>query len=132
MIIRFFETTLSKIIWNPNMYEGIWQSVLSIANGLQNLGLRGILDHMDDLDDLHWSLTYRFCFFLDLAGSHLPLEFFDEVENDLDSNVVFFLEMQEQDEGIKTKKEFITDALLKAKTKALAFERHGIFTDQVF
>ena len=102
MVIRFFETALSKTIWNNTEYEGIWQSVLSIANGLHMLGVNGVLDHMDDLDDMLWSLTHRFSFFIDLTGSSMPLSFFEEIENDLDSRVIFLLESQEQDEGIKS------------------------------
>jgi hypothetical protein len=131
IIIRFFETTLSKTIWNHLAYEGIWESVISIANGLQLLGVHGILDHMDDLDDLLWSLVHRFCFFLDLAGSSLPISFYEEIESDLASKVIFFLETPEQDEGIKSKKETLTETLMRAKTKALAFEKTGLFTDQL-
>ena len=129
--IRFFEIALSKTIWDENSPEGIWDSVNTIANGLQLLGIHGIVDHMDDLDDMLWSLTYRFSWFLDLIGSKLPLEFYEEIEFDLESKVIFFLESQEQDEGIKTKKEVIAEAVLKAKAKAIAFEEQGIFTDQI-
>ena len=112
-------------------YQGIWESVLRIANGLQLLGVHGILDHMDDLDDLLWSLVHRFSFFLDLAGSSLPVSFYEEIESDLAAKVVFFLEAQEQDETIKTKKTILLEALIKAKAKAIAFEQKGIFTDQL-
>ncbi|MBD3231309.1 hypothetical protein GF322_01470 [Candidatus Dependentiae bacterium] len=129
--IRFFEIALSKTIWNQLSPEGVWNSVISIANGLQLLGVHGIIDHMDDLDDMLWSLTHRFCYFLDLTGSALPLDFYEEVESDLENKVVFFLEAQEQDEEIITKKETIAQTILKAKTKAIAFEEKGIFTDQL-
>ena len=129
--IRFFEIALSKTIWNQNSPEGIWDSVNTIANGLQLLGVHGIVEHMDDLDDMLWSLTDRFCWFLDFAGSSLTLDFYEEIESDLESKVIFFLESPEQDDGIKTKKEVITEAILKAKAKAIAFEEKGIFSDQV-
>lgn len=128
VIIRFLDIALNKVIWNPKAPEGIWQSFLGLANGLQTLGAYDIINHMDDLDDLLWSLTYRFCFFLDLTGSVLPLEFFEEVERDLSNSVVFFLEVKEQDAGIKSKKEILATALLQAKTKAIAFQRQGIFS----
>jgi len=130
-VIRFLEATLGKIMWDVTSYESIWESVISISNSLLVLGTRGILDHMDDLDDLQWSLTLRFCYFLDVAGSYLPLSFFDEVESDLDSRVAFFLEAQELDEGIKSKKEVLAETLMKAKAKAIAFEKNGHFTDQL-
>jgi len=122
-IIKFFETALSKTIWNTKSYEGIWNSFLTIANQLQHLGTHLIIDHMDDLDDLLWSLTHRFCYFLELTGAYLPVTFYEEIEIDLHNQVVYFLEAQEQDDAIKTKKEILTEALIKAKTKAIAFKR---------
>jgi len=128
LIIKFFEMILNKTMWDYRRYEGIWQSVLDTAHGFQVLGSHNIIDHMDDLDDLLWSLTHRFCFFLDFAGPSLPIAFYDEIESDLENKVAFFLEEPEQDEGIKTKKETLIEALTKSKAKALAAER-GILAD---
>jgi len=122
-IIRFFETIISRAVWNTQTHEGIWDSFISIANNLQLLGAHLIIDHMDDLDDLLWSLIHRFCFFLDLTGSSLPVEFYEEIEADLEHKVVYFLEAQEQDEGIKGKKETLMEGLVQGKTKAIAFQR---------
>lgn len=130
MVVRFFELALNKAIWQMHSYEGIWTSFLTLANGLQQLGLHGVIDHMDDLDDLYWSLVHRFCFFLDLRGSTLPPQFFEEVESDLESGAVFFLEDVELDEAIKTKKEVFVEALIHAKAKSIAF-RQGILTDPI-
>lgn len=131
MLIRFLENALNKIIWDASFYEGIWESVITIANDLQVLGNYFIIDHMDDLDDLLWSLTQRFCYFLDLYGSSLPLSFYEEIEYDLRNKVVDFLEAEELDDGIKSKKSFLTYALMKAKAKSYAFEKKGLFTDQM-
>jgi len=131
LVIRFLEVALSKVMWNQTSYESIWESILAIANSIQMLGVNGIIDHMDDLDDVFWSLTYRFCYFLDLVGSGLPTSFYEEIEGDIDGGVVFFLELPEQDEGIKSKKQVLKEAVIKAKIKAIAFEKRGLFTDQM-
>jgi hypothetical protein len=128
LIIRFFEIALGKTVWNIKAPEGVWQSFLTIANNLQLLAVHGIINHMDDLDDLLWSLTHRFCFFLDFAGSGLPVSLFNEIEGDLKSCVVFFLEAKEQDDGIKSKKETLAELVLHGKTKAIAFEKAGIIS----
>ena len=130
LVIRFLEMSLSKVMWNQTSYESIWESILALANSIQMLGVNGIIDHMDDLDDIFWSLTYRFCYFLELVGSGLPSTFYEEIETDIDSGVVFFLELPEQDEGIKPKKDVLREALVKAKVKAIAYEKQGLFTDQ--
>ena len=128
LIIRFYDTAISKAIWNIKAPEGIWQSFTGIAYGLQLLGNHNTINHMDDLDDLLWTLTHRFCFFLDLTGSSLPTTFYEEMEHDLQSKAIYFLEFKEQDAGITSKKEFLIDALIQAKTRAIAFERKGIIS----
>ncbi|MFH1644651.1 MAG: hypothetical protein ABIA74_05785 [bacterium] len=126
--IKTFELLINKTIWDYQQYERIWYSVLSIANGCENLAANQIITHIDDLDELLWSLIERFCFFLDFAGAALPVSFYEIIENDLESKVVFFLEESELDEGIKTKKERLIKSLISAKAKAIAAER-GILAD---
>ncbi len=128
IIIRFLETITGRLIWDPKAPEGIWQSFITLANNLQLLGVHGIINHMDDLDDFLWSLTLRFCFFLDFTGSILPLDLYDEIEQDLSNGFISFLEAPEQDPGIKTKKELLSIALLQAKTKAYAYHKKGLLT----
>lgn len=130
-VIRFFETTLSKTVWNPKSPESIWSSFIGIGNGLKSLATNNVIKHMDDLDDLFKSLTLRFCYNIDLYGGALPLQFFEEVEHDLDHGLVLFLEAEEQDAGIKSKKDELKEHLIQAKTKALAYVKNGIISQQV-
>lgn len=123
LVIRFFELTIGRIIWNTLTPETIWPSVIAMAEGLKSLAEHNVLDHMDDLDDLFWTLTHRFCYFVELTGADLPLSFYAQVEQDLINKNVFFLESKEQDDGITSKKQFVIEALLKGKTRALALEQ---------
>jgi len=127
--MRFFDTALQRVIWYNRDSVGseiIWRSFATIATGIQKLAEHDVIHHMDDLDDLYWSLIHRFCFYLDLSGATLPLEFYEQVENQLANKTVFFLEAKEQDEGIKTKKDTLLESLFVAKVKAIAFEKRGI------
>lgn len=123
LTMRFLETALSKTMWSTQSHEGIWQSFQAIAFDLQSLGVRSVVNHMDDMDSLLWSHIHRFCYFIDLVGSHLPLEFYEEVETDLSSKMVYFLEEKEQDACIKTKKETLEEALIKGRMKSTAMHR---------
>lgn len=120
-VLRLTELMIGRIMWNSVQPTTIWPSFLAISAGLQDLGNHKLIDHMDDLDDGHWSVLLRFCYYLDLCGANLPIDFYEEVEEDLANKSIFFLEAQEQDEGIRTKKQHLAEALMKAKTKALAF-----------
>ncbi|MCK4499063.1 hypothetical protein KAU11_01040, partial [Candidatus Babeliales bacterium] len=106
-IVRFSETCLNRVMWNQTAYEGIWNSLMTTANSIYQLATYQIITHMDDLDDLYWSLTHRFCFFLDLTKGMFPTSFYEIIEGDIIDGAAFFLELGEQDEGIKSKKEFI-------------------------
>jgi hypothetical protein len=128
MVIRFYDTILNKVIWDPRKPEVIWRSFNSIAAGLQGLAQYSVINHMDDLDDLLWTLNYRFCYFLDLAGATLPTSFYQEVEQALEGKAVSFLEFKEQDEGITAKKEILSEYLLQAKARAFAYEKKGIIS----
>ena len=128
IIIKIFELSINKTIWDYQRYESIWSSVLSIANGLENLASYQVITHIDDLDELLWSLTERFCFFLDFVGAALPVSFYENIESDLENKVVFFLEEPELDEGIKTKKERLIESLTRAKLKSAAAEK-GLLAD---
>jgi len=130
IIVRFLESNLGKIIWYEDSYHTIWSSFQSIADNLYAIGRRGIINDQDNLDELWLSLVQGFCDYLDLKGAVLPVEFYEQIEDDLRNNVVFFLEVDEQDEGIKSKKEMIVEAVVRAKAKAIAFERQGVLTDQ--
>lgn len=129
ILIRFSDMIISKLIWYENDYQRIWPSFIAIADSLHAIGTRGIINDQDNLDELWDSLVKRFVWFLDFRGSTLPVEFYEQVEEDLKSNVVFFLEVDEQDEGVKTKKEIVAEAIIKGKTKAIALEQGGVFSD---
>ncbi len=123
LTLRFLETALGKTIWSTQSYEGIWHSFQAIAFDLQALGVRSVVNHMDDMDSLLWSHVHRFCYFVDLVGSHLPLEFYEEIEGDLNNKLIYFLEEKEQDAYIKTKKETLEEALVKGRMKAVAYSK---------
>ncbi len=128
VILRFVETLLDKTVWDDNSAEEIWPSFISISNNIQKMAGTGIIDHFDDLDDLLWSLTHCFCRYFTSFGISVPTTVYETIERDLRQNSVSFLEEPEQDECIKTKKEHIHEALMKAKFKAYAYEKKGIIS----
>lgn len=128
IIIKFFDTALNKLMWTTDNYENPWKAFVAISEGLMGLAETGVISHMDDLDDLLWSLTHRFCFYLDLAGASLPGDIFDDIDDDLEMGSVAFLEYDEQDEGIISKKEMLWECLAQARMRACAYLRSGIIS----
>lgn len=130
-IIRMHETILSKVMWSPQNHGSIWPSFKNIAHGLQLLGEYNVANHMDDLDDLYWSLVHRFCYFLELTGGKLPMIFYDQMQKDLEERAVYFLEYREQDEGIRSKKEILMSSIMQAKARAIAYEKKGLLISPI-
>ena len=127
-VVTFLENAIGNTMWYPQNYEGIWESVTSMAHNIHMLGANGVLNHMDDADNLLWSLVHRFGFFLDQYGAQLPRSFFAGIREAIEQKQVFFLNSPELDEGIKSKKDTLLDALTRAEAKSVAF-KHGIISD---
>lgn len=117
LILRLLESSISKTLWDSQDHQGIWDSVMTTANGLYQLSK--ILVHMDDLDDLYWQFCRRLIWFFDFSAGQLPTSFYEGVEESIKDGSAFFLELPEQDEGITTKKEFLLEAVKKAKSQAI-------------
>ena len=130
VVFRFVDTMLSRVVWYAESYEGIWPSFLAIADKLHILGIEGVLCDQDNLDDLWDTLLRRFKWFLELKGSSLPVAFYEQIEDDMESNVVPFLEADEPD-GVTPKKVILSKAIFEAKSKAIAFAKSGVITDQL-
>lgn len=131
VVLRFIETLLGKTLWDDKAAESIWPSFVCISESLQKLAANGIIDHLDDLDDTLWSLTHCFSRYITSFGVTIPTAIYEKIEIDLRNNEISFLEEPEQDEGIKTKKEHIYEALFKSKIKAYAFEKKGIISQMI-
>ncbi len=127
LVLRFFDVMLGKMMWNPTS-NSCWNTFKQIGECLNTLATYGIIQDKDDLDDLEQSLIARGIFLLDLTGSLLPLDFYTQAEQDLTSHAIAFLEEEEQDEGITSKKELLCRALLNGQIKALAHQQ-GFYTD---
>jgi hypothetical protein len=117
LIFRFLEGSINKTLWDTEDWQGIWDSLLSSANSLYKLSK--ILVHMDHLDDILWSLTRRFVWFLDFSAGQLPVAFYENVEESIRDGSTFFLELGEQDSGIQTKKDLLLEAIAKNKARGL-------------
>ena len=128
--LRVVDVMLDKLIWYDSSYQSIWPSFVSIGDELHNLGIKGIIKKQDRLDEYWDALLTRFQWFLDFRGSSLPLDFYLQAEEDLKNNVVFFLEAEEQDEGIIPKKDRLIKSLVKAKAKSISQEQKMVSSDQ--
>jgi hypothetical protein len=116
-IIRFCEIALSKLVWDPTAREETWQITKTIAEQLVAFLEHNIIDDINDLDDLHWTLLNRYCYFLELTAADMPSSFYQSVRNDLRSNgdnIILFA-LKEQDDFIEPKLSYMQRTLMAAE-----------------
>lgn len=114
------ELILQKVMWYPADYTTTWDSVVALADSLHFLVKHNLITHADDLDDLRWSLTYRFSHYLEIYGAHLPYTFLEDIHHSIIAGQSLFLEGEELDEGIIAKRDIVLGALIKAKAQSMA------------
>jgi hypothetical protein len=126
VVFRLADLLLSKTLWFIQQPESIWPSVLQAAHSISLLCSNGIINHLDDVCELHKTLISRFISFIDQSGQQLSVSWYTAIESDLSEGLVPFLENPELDGGITPKKEMLINALARGKACAIAQEQHGI------
>jgi len=121
-LVRFLEIASGKLIWNPKDHENIWHLFHSTSKNIEKLAEHTIIADLDNVDDLSWSLIHRFCFFLDIAGQSMPIDFYAKFKEKLFSANLFMFEIEEQEESIKTKELHLVHALFEGEAKARAYQ----------
>lgn len=122
-IIRFCEIALSKMIWNPQDHIKTWDITKKISNQLASLLEHNILDDVNDLDDLYWTLLHRYCYFIELTHTDMPLHFFDDIKNDINSQKSILFALEEQDLIVAPKIECFKHTLMHAEAQARSYHR---------
>jgi hypothetical protein len=127
-LIRFLELCTSKLIWSPEEPAQVWKSVKTTCSHFARLAHDGILDNADYIDDLYWSLTHRFCFFIDLCNTSLPASFYQTVQKDLLNKNVLLCKLAEQETAIISKADILMQSITAGEARARAYQQHGIVT----
>jgi hypothetical protein len=120
-VVRFLEIGLNKLVWHPEEHDKIWTNVKTIAAQLELLMEHNIIDDANDLDDLFWTLIHRFCYFIDLAHDALPSKFFETVKNDLATQQLLLVELDEQEAIITSKRDHLLHVFNAGLAKKRAF-----------
>jgi len=130
-ITKLLDTCLNKIIWSPSDKQNVWTNFITIGQAINALKDKKIIRDNDDLDDCQWTLTSRFCLFLSLSGSDLPLTFYENARDDICKGIKHLDELEEQEELITTKSTYLQDAIFQSTAKADARQDFGILSEEV-
>ena len=106
-ILRFLETCISKLVWNPTDAYDAWIAINEIATQTEQFLDKKLLSDIDAFDDICWSLIHRFCYFIDISADDISQETFIQIVNDIHNEKLILLQVEEQEDLIIHKKEFI-------------------------
>lgn len=129
-VVQFLEVSLSKLIWCPEDGDDVWKIFKSIANQLELLYKYNVIPNTESLDDLYWSLIYRFCYFLEIAGIELKHQNYALMTHDINNKKISIWYLDERDSCICTKAEYLKQAIFDADIRAHAYQS-GMISDMI-
>ena len=120
--LQICEIALSKLIWDPAQQEETWNITKKISEQLVTLLEYNILDDTNDLDDLHWTLLNRYCYFIELTATDMPETFYKTIRHDIRSNDLVLFALKEQDYIVEPKLSYMQRTLLEAETASYCYK----------
>lgn len=122
MVIRFLEVGLSKLVWSPRDEEKSWESVKAISHQLAKLMEYNIIDDINDIDELFWTLVHRYRYFLELHSTDMPLTFYHQIRKDIQNQKLILFELEEQESFLQTKASCLLGTVIAQEAKKRAFD----------
>ncbi|MBP6869258.1 hypothetical protein KBC04_00005 [Candidatus Babeliales bacterium] len=104
---RFLETCMNKLIWSPTDGYEAWVSINELATKAEMFLDRKLLSDVDALDDICWSLLHRFAYFIEVSADEIPEDVFVKIVHDIYNEKLILLAIDEQEELITGKKDFL-------------------------
>jgi len=123
VLVRFLELSASKLVWSPEDQEYVWSSVKKISKQLAKLVEYNVLEDVDTLDDMYWSLVERFCFFVEMTHTHLTTDFYDTIQHDIRSDKLLLVNLEEQEHWLEKKEDRLLRTVKSCKAKKLAYDQ---------
>lgn len=127
LLLRFFATTIDKIVWTPHDQKEVWNSFKTIGNSLFFLHEKKVIPDIQDVNELYHGLIERFCYFLELSGTALEPSVLADIKQDLLHCSLSWLAIPELEDALEAKTERLLNALIATQLRQKA---HGV--EQLF
>lgn len=128
-ILRFLETGLMKIVWFIEDETDIWTQFKETCQKIYKLKEKNILYELEDINDLILTAIDKFLFILDARGSELSIEFYEKIWTEIHENSFDWLNLEELEELLETKKNKLLKGLKKIHLKTVARFRYGLISN---
>lgn len=124
-ILTFLEIHLNKLIWAPEDQEETWNLVKTIAENLAIFVELDILDDVEYLNDVYYTLVHRYCHFLDLTHELLEYSLFSKIKQDILKQDSLIFALEEQDDCLEKRIDCVRTMVMHIEAKKQALE-HGL------
>ncbi len=122
IVIRFLEVGLSKLVWSPRDEEKTWESVKTISHHLATLMEYNIIDDLNDIDELFWTLIHRYRYFLELHSTDMSLSFYQHLKHDIRKQKLLLFDLEEQEAFLQSKANCLLHTVLTQEAKKRAYD----------
>lgn len=126
VVIRFLEVGLSKLIWSPRDEEKTWELVKTISHNIALLMEYNIIDDLNDVDELFWTLVHRYRYFLELHSTDMPITCYQKIKNDMMSQKLLLFELEEQESFLQSKSSCLLHTVLTQTAKKQAYDHPNL------
>lgn len=130
-VLVFLEVGIAKLMWNPKQTKEAWNTVKSLSQHMISLLENEVLSDADDLNDLFVSLIERYCYFIDLSATDLPVDFYTTVLQDIATLSLPLLELAEQEEYIEPKRQKLLRTLAHGQARCTAYHHNRVKPDVI-
>ncbi len=122
IVIRFLEVGLAKLVWSPRDEEKSWDLVKKISHDLASLMEYNIIDDLNDVDELFWTLVHRYRYFLELHSTDMSVAFYQKLKTDIRQQKLLLFNLEEQESFLQTKAACLLNTVLAQEAKKRAYD----------
>jgi hypothetical protein len=124
--IKLVDICLSKMTWDISDGPAMWNNIKTTMNNILKLQDENIVINKRDVKELLDSLIIRLCYFVDLLGASIPMEFYQAVHEDLKHEIPGLDDFEEDLESLSSLREIVQATMMDNVSKSIAKNKFGI------
>ena len=121
--VTFLESIINKLLWAEQDKDAIFEMFVHLDTLLYNLYSKDTIIDEDDFYRLGNSLLCRLKYYIEIAGNELNQNFYEQMYRSIESNMLHIFELEEIEEGIISRKDFLKQLLIQGQMCSIVQQR---------
>jgi len=127
--VTFLESVLNKLLWAEEDKDSVFETFVHLDTLLYNLYAKYDIIDEDDFYRLGNSLLCRLKYYIEIAGTELNQNFYEKMYRSIESTLLHIFELEEIEEGIISRKDFLKKVLIQGQMSAVI--QHRVLTSDI-